>query len=100
MKRSEMITKKDFVIKCEFTGSQLRGQENQVHYVIYKKGTGLRIGWKHRFYTKRSAEAWLGRQIKLANEIKAGKIVVERDENGKIIGGYRVKDGVENESGT
>lgn len=87
MKRSEMISKKDFDIRLERTGSMLRGQENQCCYRIYAKGSGLMVG--RNFYTKRSAEAWLGKTIKLANEIKAGKVVLERDENGKVVSGHR-----------
>ena len=86
---SRRITKKDFDIRLERTGSRLAGQENQICYRIYKKGSGFQIG--RNFYTKRSAEAWLGKTIKIANEIRSGRIVVERNENGRITGGHRVR---------
>lgn len=91
MKREEMITKADFCIEWEWQRGRLQGKENYGYYVITVKRTGVRLAGG--FSSKRSASAWLGKKIKIANEIKAGKIVVERDENGKIKGGYRVKDG-------
>lgn len=79
MKRSEMITKKDFVIAWEWQRGMLQGQENYGYYVITSKCKGIRLA--DGFSSKRSAEAWLGKQIKLANKIKSGEIW--KDENGK-----------------
>ena len=72
MKRSEMITKKDFDIVCYRHGGRLQGQENLFLYkiVIKKTGTIFCDG----FTSKRSAEQWLSPRIKAANLMKAGKI--------------------------
>ena len=83
------ITKKDFEVVWEWQRGMLRGQENYGYYIIRAKKSGKEVA--RGFSSKRAASAWLGANIKIANEIRQGRIVVERDENGKITGGYRTK---------
>lgn len=83
------ITKKDFDIVWEWERGRLQGQENYGYYIVRTKKTGHRF--RHHFSSKRAASAWLGKQIKIANEIRSGRIAVERDENGRITGGHRVR---------
>lgn len=72
MKRSEMITKKDFKIVGYWYNGRLQGQENLYYYQIVIKKNGQVFG--DGFRSKRKAEQWLGVRIRLANQIKAGKI--------------------------
>lgn len=76
MKRSEMITKKDFDFVHYRHGGRLQGQENLWLYmiVIRKNGKIFADG----FSSKRSAEQWLGPRIKAANMIRAGKIQIDK----------------------
>lgn len=76
MKRSEMITKKDFIIKWEWNRGMLQGQENDGYYIIVSKKKGVRL--PHKFSSKRSASAWLGKTIKIANKIKSGEIQINK----------------------
>ena len=50
----------------------LRGMENCGYYVVVINKTGYR--YPYHFSSKRAASAWLGRQVKIANQIKAGII--------------------------
>lgn len=76
MKRSEMITKKDFLIRGYWYRGMLQGQENLYFYEVVIKKTGKVFGDK--FTSKREAERWLGVRIRLANKIKSGEIQYER----------------------
>lgn len=84
------ITKKDFDIVWEWERGRLQGQENYGYYIVRTKKTGHRF--RHHFSSKRAASAWLGKQIKMANDIRSGRIVVERDENGRVNGGHRRRE--------
>ena len=84
------ITKKDFDIVWEWERGMLRGQENYGYYIVRAKKTGHQFS--HHFSSKRAASAWLGKQIKMANDIRSGRIVVERDESGRVTGGYRRRE--------
>lgn len=86
---SKKITKNDFDVVWEWQRGRLQGQENYGYYIIRAKKSGKEVA--RGFPSKRAASAWLGENIKIANEIRQGRIVVERDENGKITGGYRTK---------
>lgn len=76
MKREERITKACCDIKWEWSGSRLRGQENYGYYVVVIKKSGYR--YPYHFSSKRAASSWLGKQVRIANQIKAG--VIQRKE--------------------
>lgn len=69
MTEQRMITRSDFLIAGRFSGSRLAGRENQFVYDVIAKGKGLAV--KTGFPSKKSAEKWLRKTIKLANMIKA-----------------------------
>ena len=60
------ITKKDFSIIGHRTGSRLLGHENDYVYTINRNGVQI---FDYEFSSKAKASAWLGKQIKIANEI-------------------------------
>ena len=60
------LTKKDFQIVGHRTGSRLLGHENDYVYTINHGGLPL---FDYEFSSKAKASAWLGKQIKIANEI-------------------------------
>lgn len=72
MKREERITKDCCSIVWEWERGMLRGMENYGYYVVVINKTGYR--YPYHFSSKRAASAWLGRQVKIANQIKAGII--------------------------
>lgn len=69
-----MITKKEFSIVWEWDRGRLQGQENRGYYKVVVNKTGEALPKK--FTSKKSADEWLGKTIKLANMIKQGKIKV------------------------
>lgn len=79
MKREERITKDCCDIKWEWSGSRLRGLENTGWYVVIVKSTGYRF--PYHFSSKRAASAWLGKQVKIANQIKARIIEDKRNKS-------------------
>lgn len=78
MKREERITKDCCKIVWEWSGSRLRGLENYGYYVVIIKKTGYQF--PYHFSSKKAASAWLGKQIKIANQIKAGIIQNPRNK--------------------
>lgn len=78
MKKEDRITKACCDIRWERSGSRLRGQENHGYYVVVIKKTGYR--YPHHFTSKREASAWLGKQVMIANKIKAGIIRAPKKE--------------------
>ena len=56
---------KDFEIAGQFTHSQLRGRENEYIYKIYWNGKDL----GRQFTSKRSAQEWLSKTVKIMNAI-------------------------------
>ena len=74
MKRSEMITKKDFIIRGYWKRGMLRGQENDFRYeIIIGKGAKKGQTFADGFTSKRKAEQWLGVRIRIANDMRRGK---------------------------
>ena len=61
------IRKKDFIIKSRRTGSRLAGRENQVVYEVFTANGEKRV--KGEFYRWKDADAWLSKNVKLANAI-------------------------------
>ena len=72
MKREERITKACCDIVWEWSGSRLQGLENYGYYVVVIKKTGHRF--PYHFSSKKAASSWLGKQVRIANGIKAGTI--------------------------
>ena len=66
-----MITKKHFDIVSYWKGSRLQGQENLWVYKVVLKKNGKVV--KDGFTSKRAAEQWLGKTIKIANQIRSSK---------------------------
>ena len=60
-------TKKDFEIKGRFTGSQLKGRENEYIYEIF---FGNKQMGDYRFTSKAKANAWLGEFLRKANKLR------------------------------
>ena len=75
---TDRIFKKDFVIKSRRTGSQLRGRENQVEYVIWTADGKRRV--KDGFYRKADADKWLSKKIAEANKILRTAEILKKEE--------------------
>ena len=73
---SKKITKKDFDVVWEWQRGRLQGQENYGNYVIRAKKSGKEVA--RGFSSKRAASEWLGKNIKIANEIRDGRIAVKK----------------------
>lgn len=69
MKREERITKDCCKIEWEWHRQRILGLENYGYYVVIVKATGHRF--PYHFSSKRDASAWLGKQVNLANMIRA-----------------------------
>ena len=62
------IIKGDFNIVLYRKGGQLLGQENLCIYKVVVKKNGKIV--KDGFTSKKAAEQWLGKTIKIANELR------------------------------
>ena len=75
MKRSEMITSKDFILRGEWDRPNYGDLTPRYYYTIHAKKTGVQIGGRYR--SKRDAYAYLGKVIKVANKLKSGEWIIE-----------------------
>lgn len=79
MKREEMITKKDFILRGEWDRPRYGDLTPRYYYYWVSKKTGYRL--KGTWTNKKAASAHLGKVIKIMNGIKSGKYIVV---NGKV----------------
>ena len=75
MKRSEMITRKDFILRGEWDRPNYGDLTPRYYYTIHTVKTGDQIGG--RYSSKRAAYAHLGKVIKVANKLKSGEWIIE-----------------------
>lgn len=75
MRRSEMITRKDFILCGEWDRPNYGDLTPRYYYTIHTKKTGDQIGG--RYSSKRAAYAYLGKCIKVANKLKSGEWIIE-----------------------